>query len=172
MKVAIIGYSGAGKSTLAGSVGNRLGLSPFHLDRAQFTAGWLERPRAEALAMVEAELEQDDWVVDGNYPDFHFERRIAQADLILILDFPRLLCLFQALGRWLRYRGRTRESMAEGCPERIDWAFLSWLIWFGRSPQRAALFASILERYPKKSIRLRTRREVALFLAHFPVQES
>ncbi len=29
--------------------------------------------------------------------------------------------------RWLRYRGKVRPDMAEGCPEKIDAKFLSYI---------------------------------------------
>ena len=57
MKIAVIGYSGAGKSTLARELGRRYGCPVLHLDQVQFTAGWAERDRGEALAMVEKFME-------------------------------------------------------------------------------------------------------------------
>lgn len=70
MKIAILGYSGSGKSTLARRLGEKLGCPVLHLDQVQFTSGWVERDRGEAVALVEAFLEWDQWVIEGNYSEF------------------------------------------------------------------------------------------------------
>ena len=47
-----------------------------------------ERDRAEARGMVEDFLNENrerGWVIDGNYANFHQERRMAEADLILLI---------------------------------------------------------------------------------------
>lgn len=167
MKLSIIGYSGAGKSTLALELGRRLGLPLLHLDRVQFTANWQERSRTEAQAMVESFLERESWVIDGTYPSFHYSRRLAESDKIIFLDFPRFACLRQAVGRYLRHRGRARESMAEGCREKMDWEFLRWLLWEGRSVERREAFRQVCAQYPEKVIILKSRAETRRFLDGF-----
>lgn len=168
MKLSIVGYSGAGKSTLALVLGRRLGLPLLHLDRVQFTANWQERSRTEALAIVASFLEQESWIIDGTYPSFHYDRRLAESDKIIFLNFPRLTCLRQAMGRFFRYRGKARESMAEGCYEKMDWEFLWWLLWEGRSPERRELFRQLCAQYPDKVTILKSRAELKRFLAEFP----
>lgn len=164
MKIAVIGYSGSGKSTLAKTLSEKLGLPLLYLDRIQFTPGWVERDRAEALALVDAFLEYDSWIIDGTYPAFRLERRMAEADLILFLDFNRFTCLKQAFGRYLSCRGSVRESAADGCLEKFDWEFLRWLLWEGRAQKRAAMFQNIAARWPEKTTILKNRRQVEAFL--------
>lgn len=52
MKICVMGYSGSGKSTLAAFLARLWRLPALHLDQVQFTAGWRERDRAEALDIV------------------------------------------------------------------------------------------------------------------------
>jgi len=40
---------------------------------------------------------------------------------------PRWLCLWGVTTRWLKWMGRTRPHMAPGCPEKLDWEFLSFI---------------------------------------------
>ena len=165
MKIAILGYSGSGKSTMARRLGTLYGCPVLHLDTVQFTAGWQERPRDEARAIVTAFLDGNgSWVIDGNYASFSRERRLEEADLILFFAFSRLICLFQALRRYLRYRGRTREDMAEGCTEKMDWEFVRWILWDGRSPARRHDMRQALAPHAGKCVTLRTRRQVNHFL--------
>ena len=85
MKIAVIGYSASGKSTLAARLGEMTGCPVLFLDKVQFLPGWQERDRAEARGMVEDFLNENrerGWVIDGNYANFHQERRMAEADLI------------------------------------------------------------------------------------------
>lgn len=164
MKIAIIGYSGAGKSTLARTLADHFGLPLLYLDRVQYTPGWAERDRAEALATVDAFLENENWVIDGTYSAFRLERRLTEADLILFLDFDRFTCLRQAFRRHLTYRGTVRESIADGCTEKFDWEFLRWLLWKGRTRKRAARFRAIAERWPEKTVVLKSRKQVEVYL--------
>ncbi len=160
MKVAVIGYSGAGKSTLAQELGQRLEAPVLHLDTVQFLPGWQERDREEARALVEGFLHQPAWIIDGNYREFCEERRMDEADIIVFLNFPRLTCFLQALKRYRRYKGRTRASMAEGCPEKFDWEFVRWLLWEGRVRARRHRFRDITRRYAEKVVVCRSRNDV------------
>ena len=160
MKVAVIGYSGAGKSTLAQELGRRLEIPVLHLDTVQFLPGWQERNREEARAMVEDFLEQPAWIIDGNYREFCEERRMSEADIIVFLDFPRLTCFRQALKRYRRYKGQTRASMAEGCPEKFDREFVRWLLWEGRTRSRRRRFRDITRRYAEKAMVCHRRSDV------------
>ena len=138
MKIAIIGYSGSGKSTLARHLGRQYGLDVLYLDKVYWLPGWRERPKAETQGMVEAFLDTHSaWVIDGNYTSFSFERRIAEADRILFLNFNRFRCLSRAVARHRAYRGRSRPSITEGCPEKMDWEFFWWILCRGRTARQS-----------------------------------
>ena len=100
MKIAVIGYSGAGKSTLAKKLGKLFRCPVLHLDRIQFEPGWKERDRETARRMAEDFLDENEnrgWIIDGNYTGFSQERRLREADLIIFMNYPRWICLWQAL---------------------------------------------------------------------------
>lgn len=85
---------------------------------------------------------------------------MAEADLIFFMDFPRRICLPQALYRNWKYKGRARESIAEGCDEKMDLEFLLWILRDGRSRERRQQFRDLMERYPRKVVVLKRRRDV------------
>lgn len=131
-RVLVIGSPGAGKSTLSHDLARRSGLSLHHLDRIHWLPGWIERDRDEARGMVEQVLAQDRWIIDGNYGST-MPLRLPRADTVVWLDYPTSLCFGRALNRWWRYRGRNRPDMTEGCPERLNFEFLLYVLMFRRS---------------------------------------
>ena len=130
-RVLILGSGGAGKSTLARRLGERTGLPVIHLDRMWWRPGWVNRAREEFDRLLERELAGDRWIIDGNY-DRTLELRLARADTVVFLDYPVRTCLWGALRRVVRYRGKSRPDMTEGCPERLDPEFVKWILEFRR----------------------------------------
>lgn len=164
MKIAVIGYSGAGKSTLARALGERYGIPVLHFDVVQFTPNWKERDRAEAHQMVHKFMENPAWVIDGTYSNFEYERRLNEADAIIFLNLPRLVCFWRAWKRYVRFRGKNRPDMADGCCEKMDREFMWWLLWKGRTPQKREKFRWVLERYPEKTVVLKSQKDIDRYL--------
>ena len=168
MKIAVIGYSGAGKSTLARALGERYGIPVLHFDVVQFTPNWKERDRAEAHRMVHAFMENPAWVIDGTYSSFEYERRLNEADSIVFLNLPRLVCFWRAWKRYVRFRGKTRPDMADGCCEKMDREFMWWLLWEGRTLRRREKFQRVLEQYPEKTVVLKSQKDIDRYLEGLP----
>lgn len=164
MKIAVIGYSGAGKSTLARALGERYGIPVLHFDTVQFTLNWEERDRAEAHRMVHEFMENPAWVIDGTYSNFEYDRRLNEADAIIFLNFPRLVCFWRAWKRYVRFRGKSRPDMADGCCEKMDREFMWWLLWEGRTQLRREKFQRVLEQYPEKTLVLKSQKDIDRYL--------
>lgn len=132
-RVLVIGCSGSGKSTLARQLAERLGLAYVSMDREIFwLPGWQSRPRAEALARLQDIVARDRWMLDGTSPGT-LPLRLPRAHLVLWLRPPRWMSLYGVISRWLRFRGRSRPEMADGCPERISREFLTYVWNFERT---------------------------------------
>lgn len=159
MRILIVGPGGAGKSTLARRLGAELGLPVIHLDAHYWRAGWKEPTKAEWKAQVDELVARDAWIMDGNYSGT-FEKRIAAADTIVFLDFSPLRCLQGVYSRWWKTRGRVREDLAPGCPEKWPTLqFLTWIVWHYPRRSRPKLL-SLLEGAKKDVVILRSREEV------------
>jgi adenylate kinase family enzyme len=156
----IVGPSGAGKSTLARRVSAELGVPLIHLDAHYWRPGWKEPSKTEWRAQVDELLARDAWIMDGNYSGT-FTERIAAADTIVFLDFSRAHCLYGVFSRWWKTRGRVREDLAPGCPEKLPGPdFLRW-IWNYPRKTRPKLVALLDEvRATKQVVILRSRDEV------------
>lgn len=126
-RVLVIGCSGSGKSTLAQKLGDRLGLPHISMDREIFwLPGWQMRPKPEQLARLQDIVAQERWMLDGTSPGT-LPLRLPRTHLVLWLRPPRWMSLYGVISRWLRFRGRSRPEMTEGCPERIDREFLAYI---------------------------------------------
>ena len=165
MKIAIIGYSGSGKSTLAETLSNYYSIPKLHIDRLQFQPGWVDSDRDWMSEQMDNFLSKNtDWVIDGNYSWCFYERRMAEADQIIFLNFSRWNCLLRSFKRYLKYRGTVRESMADGCPERFNWEFIRWILWDGRTKNAKDRYQYLNKTYPKKMRILHSQAEIDYFL--------
>jgi adenylate kinase family enzyme len=125
-RVLVIGPGGSGKSALAARIGECTGLPVVHLDALYWRPGWVPTPRDEWRATVTELVARDAWVMDGNYSGT-LDLRLRACDTVVFLDVPRLVCLWRILLRRLRFRGRSRPDVAEGCAERLTWEFVRWV---------------------------------------------
>jgi len=164
-RVLVIGSGGSGKSTFSTRLGELLNLEVHHLDKLFWHPGWVETPRDEWLKIVTELTDRDSWILDGNYSGT-LDVRIHKADTVIFLDLSRWLCLWRIISRVLRYRDGTRPDMAEGCRERLDLEFISWVWNYPRRsrPKVVKLLAEHSE--GKKIIWLRSRAEVERFLTN------
>lgn len=169
MKIQLIGYSGSGKSTLAAKLAQHYSIPLCHLDTIQFLPNWQVRDAASFTAILGDFLaKNDNWVIDGNYSAYYQNKRLQEADLIIFMDFPIHLSLFRVIKRYLSFRGKTRASMAAGCPERLDWEFLWWVLYRGRDEKKRAAYQSICQTYAHKVIILRNQSDINRFLTQLP----
>lgn len=166
MKIAIVGFSGSGKSTLAQKLGQKYAVPVLHLDAVHHLSGWRERDSTSEQAMAKAFLDaHSGWVIDGNYASLSYQRRMAEADCIVQLLFPPLSCLWRVVRRYLRYRGKRRPDMAEGCTEKLDRTFIKWVLWGGRSEKALRRYANVQAQYPDKTVVIRNQRQLNCFMA-------
>ncbi len=165
MKIAIIGYSGAGKSTLAEKLSHCYSIPKLHMDTLQFQPGWQDSDREWMLDEIKKFLtKHEDWVIDGNYSWCCYEKRMEEADQIIFLNFSAWNCLLRAFKRYLKYRGKVRESMAAGCQEQFNWEFIRWILWDGRTNNAKERYKWIQKNYPYKVVILRSQKEIDQFL--------
>ncbi|MDA8061171.1 MAG: adenylate kinase [Actinomycetota bacterium] len=161
-RVAVVGSGGAGKSTFSEALGRLTGLPVVHLDRHYWQPGWAALPREEWRDEQARLLAGGRWIADGNYSST-LDLRLERADTVIVLALPRWLCMVRVLGRWWHNGGRAVQ--AEGCPERLDPAFLRW-VWSYPVEGRARLDAELGRHAGRlRVVELATPKEVRLFLA-------
>ena len=163
-RVMIIGCGGAGKSTLARKLGEKTGLPVVHLDQIWWAPGhWQHIEKPEFDEKLALELQKPRWILDGNF-NRTIEARLEACDTVIYLDYPRLVCIKNWLGRVIKNWGRHRPDMTEGCTECIDPEFVKW-IWNFNKNNRARYYALLNNARDKKVVILKSRRQAERFLA-------
>ena len=162
-RVMIIGCGGAGKSTLARKLGEKTGLPVVHLDQIWWEPGnWQHLEKPEFDRRLAEEMAKPRWILDGNFKRT-IEERLAACDTVIYLDYPRIICLKNWLGRVIQNRGHHRADMTEGCIEWIDPEFAKW-IWNFNKQYRARFYELLNGAEGKNVVILKNRRQVRRFL--------
>ncbi|MDQ0453710.1 AAA family ATPase [Rhizobium paknamense] len=163
-RIVVTGCSGSGKSTLSTALSRRFSLPYISLDRDVFwLPGWRLRPREEAIELMTAHAQGERWIMDGNSPRT-MNIRLNRADLVIWLRPPRHVSVSGILRRWWRYRGTVRPGMPEGCPEKIDWAFFSYVWNFERNEVPKFMAAFEAARADLPVVILKSHRDTAKLL--------
>ena len=152
-RVLVIGSPGSGKSNFARKLRELTRLPLVYLDRLQWNADRTVVDRAVFLARLEEALQQDAWIIDGNYA-FTLEKRLQACDTVFFLDLPVDLCLKGIEER----RGTVRPDMP-WVEEEEDPAFTEFVRRFPVETRPVIL--ELLERYDDKAMHTFTSREAA-----------
>ena len=162
-RVMIIGCGGAGKSTLARKLGEKTGLPVVHLDQIWWAPGhWQHIEQPEFDEKLALELAKPQWILDGNF-NRTIEARLEACDTVIYLDYPRLVCIKNWLGRVIKNWGHARPDMTEGCTEWIDPEFVKWIWNFNRN-NRARYYDLLNNARDKQVFILKSRRQAQKFL--------
>ncbi|MCI9125682.1 MAG: DNA topology modulation protein [Eubacterium sp.] len=168
MKIAIIGYSGAGKSTLARRLGKYYNVDILHFDRVHFLPNWKIRSDEEKKQITKEFLDtHSQWVIEGNYSKLFYERRMEEADLIIMMLFHRFACLKRVIKRYQKYKNKTRPDMGEGCNEKLDAEFIWWVLHEGRTKHKRDGYKKILAQYCDKTIIIKNQRQLNNLLKNY-----
>ena len=172
-RIAVVGPSGAGKTTLARALAARLDLPHVELDAIYHQRDWTALPTAEFRARVTAAVDQERWVIDGNYQAQLHDLVLTHADTVVWLRMPRRLVMRQVVTRTTQ-RVVRRQRLWNGNRESVRNVF-------SLDPERSivvwawAKHSKDVERYEalravatpaQRWIVLRSRRDVRRLLRH------
>jgi adenylate kinase family enzyme len=120
-------------------------------------------PGDEWRALQEALVREPAWIIDGNYFGT-LDVRLGACDTVIWLDLPTWVCLWGVVWRFLKHRGRARPDMGAGCPERLNWKLLCWVVAY-RKQGRPRILRALRALSPVTQIvHLTSRREMARWL--------
>ena len=152
-KAIVIGYPGSGKSTFSRALQTRTGLPLIYLDMLYWNADKTTISRDEFDRRLDAVLNTDRWIIDGNY-NRTMEKRIRQCDAVFFLDYPLSVCLDGIRARMHQPRPDMPWIETEEDPEFIDFvkAFAT---------ESRPNILTLLEQYSEKSITVFSSRKDA-----------
>ena len=140
-RVAVIGCPGSGKTTFTKRLGELLGRQIIHLDKVLWNENWQMPPYDERKLIHDNIIACDQWIIDGMWKS-HLADRVDKASLVIFLDYKRSICMRRAIARRLKYNGKQRDDIADGCLERLDNYFLNY-IWTFRKNARPIILDCI-----------------------------
>jgi adenylate kinase family enzyme len=125
-RICILGPSNSGKSTLASAIGKKRGLEVIHLDRLHHLphTDWRPRPRDEFIALHDAAICEDRWVMEGNYWGCA-PQRFRRATGVILLDVSTPTSLVRYFRRTMFERHRL--GAPEGGLDRVQWEMIHFI---------------------------------------------
>jgi adenylate kinase family enzyme len=174
-RINIVGSSGSGKSTTGKLIAKKLGYPYVELDEIQWKPNWTESTEEELFANLERSLEGESWVLDGNYSKT-VSIKWKRVQLVVWLDFPYWLILYQVISRTIR-RSIRKEELWAGNRETLKKAFFErdsiilWCLTNLGKVRRQYMAAMGDARYSHiRFVRIRSRKELAVFMESLSVQ--
>ncbi len=147
-RFAIIGIPGSGKSTFSIKLGKVLGIPVHHLDRHMFEAGGKKKDKQEILAVEQALVNEDAWIVEGCSIST-LGTRFAKADIVLCFYLPRLLCIWRICKRLFVYDKALADT---GCTRMVDWRLVKYIWKFDQ--EKRAVIDAVRKAYPQVEYRV------------------
>ena len=157
MRIAVMGYVGSGKTVLTRFLAERLGIPKVELDTVAFDLDWKPTDREALCRELAVFMEEESWIIDGNYNDLLQEKRLELADKIIFVMLPRLACLVRALKR-------TRERKDAGYRNDINPWFIRFLLFGCRNRKRRDQYREIARQYAGKLTALKSQRDIDRFM--------
>jgi adenylate kinase family enzyme len=151
-RVVVIGTTSSGKSTLANHIAKKFYLHFVELDALYWEENWTPAPILIFFERVENTVEEENWVIAGNYSSV---RHIVwqRAQVIIWLDYPFHIVFWRLIRRMI-HRVTTKELLWGKNVEK-GWTHLK--VW---SPD--SLIHWLFKTY------WRRKKETPLLLSHYP----
>ena len=98
MKAIVIGCPGSGKTTFANKLAEKTKTEIFYLDTIWHLPDRNHIPREEFDRRLAEILQNENWIIDGNYQRT-LETRLKVCDTVFLFDLPTEICIEGAIER-------------------------------------------------------------------------
>ena len=159
-KVIVIGNNGSGKSYFSKKLAEITGLPLIHLDLLYWGKNWSHPSREEFEQIQKNLVAKEKWIIDGMYIRT-LEIRYSAADVVLLLDIDKNLCLESVKQRELEKRADF-PSYLDKNQEQFD-ILINGILEFDE--KRKPKILEMQNKYPNKDlIALKSRKEMDDYL--------
>lgn len=156
-KISIIGGSGTGKTTLSRNLGKVLNLPVYHIDAIQYFENWERRNNEDRDRIILEKLSENKWIIDGSYRAT-LQQRLANADLIIYLDYSSFAQVKGAIGRYIKNHGKEKPEIP-GCKEEMSWDFFMFVLKW-RKNKRDEIMEKVNKLDASKVLIFKNRRQL------------
>ncbi len=160
MKISVLGYAGSGKTYLSDYLSEKNNIPVLHLDDIKWDKEWKPVDDAVVLPKVSEFMQKENWIIDGFYSYLMLDKRLEDADLIVLLQLPRLTCFYRAIKR-------TKSRRQDGYKNDLNWWFVKFTLFGCRNKERRQYYDKIAEKYNKKTVVLKTIQQVEKFMKKY-----
>jgi adenylate kinase family enzyme len=156
-RICILGPSNSGKSTLAGAIARKRSLEVVHLDLLYHlpNTDWVVRPTDEFVALHDAAITGERWVIDGNYSKC-MPKRFLRATGLILLDISTPASLFRYYRRTIFERQRV--GSLKGGRDSIKWGMIYHITVV--SPKNRKRYANMFHDIDLPKVRLTSIRAI------------
>jgi len=156
-RICILGPSNSGKSTLANAIARKRGLEAVHLDQLFHlpNTDWEQRPRNEFIALHDAAIAGERWVMDGNY-SFCMPQRLRRATGLILLDISTASSLLRYFRRTLFEKDRL--GALEGGRDSVKWDMIRHIA--VTTPRNRKKYQSMFEELDLPKLQLTSVRAI------------
>ena len=157
-RIMVCGPSNSGKSTLARAIGWKLDRPAIHMDLLYHlpNTNWEPRPKDEFVALHDAAIASESWVIDGNYFGT-IAQRLARATGIVLLGSEPWRAAARNVRRTL-FETRRRAGQLEGNIDKLNWGFFHFIIF--EQPKKRERDRAILRGSGLPIVELASMREL------------
>jgi adenylate kinase family enzyme len=166
-RVAIVGNIAGGKSTLARALSEATGIPHREYDTLLWRGTEL-LPDAEAVALEQAWLAEDIWIIDGMGAWTAIERRLDRAEGIIFIDLPLLQHCAWAAERRIDQARRGAEP--EGREQALDLETLFRVMTVTHQRTRPKILAYLKAHPEKQIVELRSKAALQRMVEDFRKQ--
>lgn len=100
-RIIVAGSPGAGKSQFSKQLAISTGYVVYHLDDYYWEKNWKRLDSNEWIILLDSFCKNESWIMDGNHLKT-FNQRASYADLVIILDYSPIVCLFRFFKRSIK----------------------------------------------------------------------
>lgn len=167
-RIIICGPSNAGKSTLSVALGRKLDRPAIHLDLLYHVpnTNWVPKPKEEFVALHDAAIAGERWVMDGNYLGT-ITQRMARATGIIMLGNEPVRAALRNIRRTLFESGR-RAGQLEGNIDKLNWKLFHFILI--EQPKKRQRDLTILRKSGLPMVELNTMAELNRLYAEWDLR--
>jgi len=170
-RIHIMGIPGTGKSTIAKKLASKINCNTYDLDdllwERKYDLRWDRTPegKIKLIKMLNNIVKKNKWVVEGCSRKW-IKASLDRADLIIFLDLPIKTISLRLIKRYIRRKYIQKQKHKENLLMQLELIKCSKKL-KNETEQDEHSFKSIVKKYNKKTVHLKTQKEVNNFIENF-----